>query len=167
MRYIRTLLYIAAADVLSLFIGLTLAGSANPLIRAVSAICCTGIMICLIASFALRTSYGDLKNERVTGTKTSPLAPAGMALTASLPGTLSWLVLRLTAGSSFDFYRWHKLINGWFLQIYNLINSDASSSALTSGQIWAMLPLAFVPGAVLAAAYILGFKGIIAPPTNS
>ena len=161
MRCIRTLLYIAAADVLALFIGLTLAGSSNPLIRVISAVCGTGIMVCLIASFALRTSYSDLKNERVTGKKTAFAAPAGMAATASLPGLVSWLVLRVTAGSSFDFYRWHKLINGWFLQVFNLIEPDASSSALTDGQIWAMLPLALVPGAVFAAAYLLGYKGAI------
>ena len=161
MRFIRTLLYIAAADVLALFIGLTLAGSSNPLIRAVSAVCGTGIMVCLIASFALRTSYSDLRNERVTGKRTSPAAAAGMAATASLPGLVSWLVLRVTAGSSFDFYRWHKLINGWFLQVFNLIEPDASSSALTDGQLWTMLPLALVPGAVFAAAYLLGYKGMI------
>ena len=161
MRCIRTLLYIAAADVLALFIGLTLAGSSNPLIRVISAVCGTGIMVCLIASFALRTSYSDLKNERVTGKKTAFAAPAGMAATASLPGLVSWLVLRVTVGSSFDFYRWHKLINGWFLQVFNLIEPDASSSALTDGQIWAMLPLALVPGAVFAAAYLLGYKGAI------
>ena len=161
MRFIRTLLYIAAADVLALFIGLTLAGSSNPLIRVVSAVCGTGIMVCLIASFALRTSYSDLKNERVTGKRTSPAAAAGMAATASLPGLFSWAVLRMTAGSSFDFYRWHKLINGWFLQVFNLIQPDANSSALTDGQLWTMLPLALVPGAVFAAAYLLGYKGMI------
>ena len=158
MRYLRTLLFLAAADFLSLFIGLTLAGSANPLIRVISAICGSGIMICLMASLALKTAAADLKAERISGAEMPLLLPAGMAVTALIPPLASWLILRVGA---FDFYRWHKLINGWFIQIYNMINPDAGSSALTDGQIWAMLPLAFVPAAVFAVFYVLGYRGII------
>ncbi len=158
MRYLRTLLFLAAADFLSLFIGLTLAGSANPLIRVISAICGAGIMICLMASLALKTAAADLRAERTSGGKTPLLRPAGMAVTALIPPLASWLILRIGA---FDFYRWHKLINGWFIQIYNMINPDAGSSALTDGQIWAMLPLAFVPAAVFGLFYVLGYKGAI------
>lgn len=158
MRYLRTLLFLAAADFLSLFIGLTLAGSANPLIRVISAICGAGIMICLMASLALKTAAADLRAERTSGGKTPLLRPAGMAVTALIPPLASWLILRIGA---FDFYRWHKLINGWFIQIYNMINPDAGSSALTDGQIWAMLPLAFVPAAVFGLFYVLGYKGVI------
>lgn len=158
MRYLRTLLFLAAADFLSLFIGLTLAGSANPLIRVISAICGAGIMICLMASLALKTAAADLRAERASGGKTPLLLPAGMAVTALIPPLASWLILRIGA---FDFYRWHKLINGWFIQIYNMINPDAGSSALTDGQIWAMLPLAFVPAAVFGAFYVIGHNGAI------
>ena len=158
MRYLRTLLFLAAADFLSLFIGLTLAGSANPLIRVISAICGAGIMICLMASLALKTAAADLRAERTSGGKMPLLLPAGMAVTALIPPLASWLILRIGA---FDFYRWHKLINGWFIQIYNMINPDAGSSALTDGQIWAMLPLAFVPAAVFGLFYVLGYKGAI------
>lgn len=161
MRYLRTLLFLAAADFLSLFIGLTLAGSANPLIRVISAVCGSGIMICLMASLALKTAASDLKAERTSGTRTPLLLPAGMAVTALIPPLVSWLLLRIGADGLLDFYRWHKLINGWFIQIYNMINPDAASSALTDGQIWAMLPLAFVPAAVFAAFYALGYKGVI------
>lgn len=161
MRYLKVLIFIVAADVLSLFVGLTLAGSSALLIRIISAVCGAGIMICLMASLALRTASADLKSERVTGRKTSPLLPSGMAAAALLPPLASWLILRLTSGSSFDFYRWHKLINGWFIQIYNMIQPDASSAALTSGQILTMLPLAIVPAAVFAIFYVLGYKGII------
>ena len=158
MRYLRTLLYLLAADVLALFVGLTLAGSANPLIRVISAVCGSGIMICLMASFALRTAAADLKAERTSKEKTPLLLPAGMAVTALTVPLASWLILRL---GTFDFYRWHKLINGWFIQIYNMIQPDASSAALTSGQIWAMLPLAFAPAAVFAVFYVLGYRGVI------
>jgi len=158
MRYLRVLLYLLAADILSLFVGLTLAGSANPLIRVVSAICGAGIMLCLMASLALKTAAGDLKDERTSGTKTSLLLPAGMTVTALTVPLASWLVLYI---GRFDFYRWHKLINGWFIQVFNMLQPDASSAALTSGQIWAMLPLAFAPAAVFAVFYVLGYRGVI------
>lgn len=158
MRYLRVILYLLAADILSLFVGLTLAGSANPLIRVISAICGAGIMLCLMASLALKTAAGDLKYERTTGTKTPLLLPAGMTVTALTVPLASWLVLRI---GSFDFYRWHKLINGWFIQIYNMIQPDASSAALSAGEIWAMLPLAFAPAAVFAVFYVLGCRGVI------
>ncbi|SEL01978.1 hypothetical protein SAMN02910353_01731 [Ruminococcus sp. YRD2003] len=158
MRYLRVLLYLIAADILSLFVGLTLAGSANPLIRVISALCGAGIMLCLMANLALKTAAGDLKDERRSGTKTSLLLPAGMTVTALTVPLASWLVLRI---GRFDFYRWHKLVNGWFIQLYNMIQPDASSAALTSGQIWAMLPLAFAPAAVFAVFYVLGYRGVI------
>ena len=166
MRYLRTLLILAAADVLSLFIGLTLAATANPLIRVVSAVCGSGIMICLMASFALKTAAGDLRSERASGKKTPLLHPIEMTAAALVPPLASWLVLRFSAGGTLDFYRWHKLINGWFIQICNMINPSARAADLTSGQIWAMLPLAFVPAAVFACFYVLGYKGVIGAEKN-
>ena len=145
MRYLRVLLYLIAADILSLFVGLTLAGSANPLIRVISALCGAGIMLCLMANLALKAAAVDLKDERRSGTKTSLLLPAGMTVTALTVPLASWLVL----------------VNGWFIQLYNMIQPDASSAALTSGQIWAMLPLAFAPAAVFAVFYVLGYRGVI------
>lgn len=160
MRYMRTLLFLAAAEILSLFIGLTLAGTANPLVRVISAICTSGIMICLMASLALKTVASDRKNKSRKGDY-SLLFPAGMTFTALVPPFVSWIILKITAGGSIDFYRWHKLINGWFLQVYNLIEPDASSAALNSAEIWGMLPLACAPAAVFAVFYALGYKGII------
>ena len=160
MRYMRTLLFLAAAEVLSLFIGLTLAGTANPLVRVISAICTSGIMICLMASLALKTVASDRKNEKISGNR-SFIFPAEMTFTALVPPLVSWIVLRFTAGGSIDFYRWHKLINGWFLQVYNLIEPNASSAALNSAEIWGMFPLACAPAAVFAVFYALGYKGVI------
>lgn len=161
MRYLRTVLFLIAADVLSLFIGLTLAGSANPLIRVISAICGSGVMICLMASFAIKTASDDRKCERTTGVNTQILKPAGMTITALIPTLTSWLVLFLTADGHIDYYRWHKLINGWFIQIYNMIESSASSRDLDLIQIWYMFPLSLVPASIFALFYILAYKGII------
>lgn len=152
MKIFKTLLTVFAADVLSLFIGLTLAGSASTLVRIISAVCTTGILICLLGSFAVKSAQSDLKAKRSGKQPEFPFMPLLMGISASVPGIISWLTLKF---SEIDFYRWHKLINGFFLQIYNFINPDASSAALTSEQIWIMLPLAFIPAFVFLGGYYL------------
>ena len=162
MKYIKALGYIAAADILSLFISLTLASSSSSIIRLISAVGTTGILICLLASFAIRTAKEDLRQERITGTRTRLFVPVSVGAVTSLPALASWILLYISRSTgSFDFYKWHKLLNAYFLQIYNFINSDASVSALSGGQLMAMLGLVFVPFAAFNAAYFLIYKGII------
>lgn len=153
MRYINPLLWTAAADILSLFIALTLAGSANPLIRAVSAICTLSVLVCVIGTLGVKTAAADCK----TG-KYSPAAAVGMALSAASVPLISWLTLFLTAGSDFDFYRWYKLINGWGIQLCNFINPDASASALDIDEILLMIPVSAAPAIVFVFAYTIGRK---------
>lgn len=158
MKILKTFLMTAAADVLSLFIALTLAGSSSGAVRVISAVCTTGILICVLGSFAVKTAKEDLKLRRIGETEVSSLMPLFMGMTASLPSLASWLILRF---SDMDFYRMHKLINGYFLQIFNFINPDASSSALTNSDIWTMLPFSFAPMAVFLLGYYLTHYGII------
>ncbi|MBR6580979.1 MAG: hypothetical protein IKK66_06740 [Ruminococcus sp.] len=156
MKIFKTLLTVIAADILSLFIGLTLAGSSTVIFRVISAICTVGILVCVLGNFAAKTALADIKSARLSKKKLSPAMPLIMSISASFPAVCSWLILRY---SHIDFYRWHKIINGYFIQIYNFINPDASSAALTSKEITAMFPLAFVPAAVfLAGYYITYFK---------
>lgn len=156
MKIFKTLLTVIAADILSLFIGLTLAGSSTVIFRVISAVCTVGILVCVLGNFAAKTALADIKSARINKKKSSLIMPWIMSISASFSAICSWLILRY---SDIDFYRWHKIINGYFIQIYNFINPDASSATLTTGQIFAMLPLAFVPAAVfLAGYYITYFK---------
>ena len=153
MRYVNALLWTAAADILSLFIALTLAGSGNLLIRIVSAVYTLGILICVLGTLGAKAAGTDIKSG-----KFSTAHAVFMGAAASSVPLASWLVLLFTAGSSFDFYRWHKLINGWGLQLCNLINPDASANALSAAQIWLMLPVSAAPALVLSCAYIISRK---------
>ncbi|MCM1528587.1 MAG: hypothetical protein NC093_01160 [Alistipes sp.] len=153
MKILKTLVMTAAADILALFIGMTLAGSSSELIRFISAVCTSGILMCILGSFAYKSAREDVKNQRAGIADRSPVTPWLMGLAASTPGIISWLILKF---SSLDFYRWHKLINGWFLQIYNMINPNASSAALTPQQKMIMLPLAAVPTIVFMVGYFMG-----------
>lgn len=154
MKIFKTLLTVIAADILSLFIGLTLAGSSSAIFRVISAVCTVGILVCVLGNFAAKTALADIKSARINKKKSSLIMPWIMSISASFPAVCSWLILRY---SDIDFYRWHKIINGYFIQIYNFINPDASSAALTTRQIFAMLPLAFVPAAVFLAGYYITY----------
>ncbi len=160
MRTAKTLLYVFSADILSLFIGLTLASSSTFIIRLISAVCTSLILAVLLSGLAVKTANADLKDERINNKKINIMLPVSMGITASFPAALSWCILRLSMGK-FDFYRWHKLINGYFLQIYNFIEPDASSSALSAGEVNIMLILVFIPMIVFLTAYFLVYKGII------
>ena len=162
MKYLKALGYITAADILSLFISLTLASSSSSIFRLISAVCTTGILICLLASFAIKTAKEDMRLERITGTKTRLFVPVSVGAVTSLPALASWILLYISHSTgSFDFYKWHKLLNAYFLQIYNFINSDASAAALSGAQVMAMLGLVLVPFVSFNAAYFLVYKGII------
>ncbi|MCM1269125.1 MAG: hypothetical protein NC247_00670 [Ruminococcus flavefaciens] len=159
MRYLKSLAMVLAADVFSLFIGLTLAGSSMPLVKGISAVCTVGILAVIMADFAIKTARDDIKNKRDVSDRKKIASAFGMGFSASAPAFLSWIILYISVScKEFNFYRWHKIINGYFLQIYNFINADATSSALSINEVWMMFPLAFIPVAVFVIAYVLAFK---------
>ena len=163
MKQLTTLGYVIAADTLSLFIALTLAGSQSPVIRVISAVCTTGILCVMLISHAAKTAKNDLKAERQTGSRLSLTEPLTMAATASLPAVLSFLALVLTRRSGANLYPLHKLINGYFLQIFNLIQPDSRAEVLTQGDLVIMGLLTLVPAAVFITAYLLTRSGVIFP----
>lgn len=159
MKYLKSLAMVIAADVFSLFIDLTLAGSSMPLVKGISAVCTVGILVVIMADFAVKTARDDIKNRCDVSDGKKIVSAFGMGLSASAPAFLSWIILYISVScKEFNFYRWHKIINGYFLQIYNFINADAHSSALSMNEVWVMFPLAFIPAAVFITAYILAFK---------
>ena len=160
MRIVKTLLYVFAADILSLFIGLTLASSSLFMIRLISAVCTSLILAVILSGLAITTANQDLKDERINHKKINMLIPVSMGIASSFPAAVSWCILKFSMGR-FDFYRWHKIINGYFLQIYNFIEPDASSSALSEGEVNIMLILIFIPMVTFLTAYFLVYKGII------
>ena len=143
MRIPRTLAYLAAADMLSLFVAFTLAVSGSLTAKLLSAACTVGILFCLMAGLAARTAREDIKKN---GGKTTPRRDLLIqAVAASLPSV---------SRTSFPgYYRWHKLLNSFFLQIYNLISPALTSAQLTAGQLAVMGLLALVPGASFLLSY--------------
>ena len=122
MRYLRTVGMVFAADILALFISLTLAGSSLWLIKAVSAVCGAGILIIIMSSFCVKTAAEDCRLERTGEGGGGTLTGILMGLSASAPGLLSWGALALSVKNGFEFYRWHKLLNGFFCR-YSILSS--------------------------------------------
>lgn len=162
MKITKVLLSLIAAEIFCLFISIPFAGSANPLMRAIGAFCMVGILCVLLANMAMNAARDDKKQERITGEPINKAAVIGAGLFASVPALASWIVLLISvSGGKFDYYKWHKLINAPFLQVYNLIESDASSAALSTGEVMLMLPFVFLPAAVVLTVYALTCKGVI------
>ncbi|MCR5601447.1 MAG: hypothetical protein K6G33_11990 [Ruminococcus sp.] len=149
MKVVNVLLRLLAADILSMFINMTLAGSSSTAVRAVCAVCTAGILVTVLGDHAVKAAHTDLKGKQ---------GSAGMILAgafASLPALISWIILYVSANSGgFDYYRWHKLINATFLQYYNLIEPDALSSSLSLNELLMMLPTAAVPAAAVIIPYL-------------
>lgn len=154
MKAVRVLLRVLAADILSMFINMTLAGSRSTAMRIVCLVCTAMILVTVLADFSVKEAHDDIKNNRgKTGIY--------MAGVVAIPAFLSWVILCLSVKiGNFDFYRWHKLINAPFLQYYNLIEPDVTSAALSSGELNLMLlPIFLTPFAVIIP-YLLARKRV-------
>lgn len=162
MKILKALGIWLACEFFCLFISLTLAGSSSTFMRIICSVCTVGILIVIVFNLAVKEAEKGIKSERVSGRKNSAPMNISAGFSLSAPSAVSWILLYISAsGRSFDFYRWHKLINAPFLQIYNLINSNASSAALKISEVWMMFPLIFIHSAVYFTAYFLTFNGII------
>ena len=141
----------AAAEVLSLFINITFAISARRVVRLICLVCTVLILVSVMADYGIKAAERD--RNRSDGDRIKAIAFSAAAVTA-LP-LISWILLCISAGNgSFEFYGVHKLINGTFLQYYNLIEPGTSAKALSAGKLLAMLPPSAVPAASLAVSYL-------------
>lgn len=158
MKYIKAILILLAADFLSLFVSIPFAASSGLTLKILSLICALGVLACMLVSFAAKTARADRRLERTEGKENSAAELVGMCVSVTLIPALSWIALYVSLGGGFDFYRLYKLINAPFLQIYNFIERDASSRALSAWKVLAMLPTAAAPALIFAAAYIIVYR---------
>ena len=135
MKIINALVRLAASEVLCLFINITFAASDSNFMRVICLICTVLIMIFVLSDFSVRSAKEDIKASRVN---TGEMIKAGFAVSLALTASYVLLVISVKSGD-FDYSRWHKLLNAPFLQFYNLINSNAASSALKGSELAVML----------------------------
>jgi len=145
MKIPKALLRLAVSEILCLFIDITFAVTGNMLIRSICLICTVGVMTAVLADFSMKEAKKDIKAAGMKGEdiKKAGIFAAGAAVT--VPPLVSWILLYISSnGGSFDYYRWHKLLNAQFLQLYNIINSSIHAAELTKSELAFMLvPVAF------------------------
>ena len=154
MKITGAILRLAAAQVLSLFINMTFAGSGSTVIRLICLICTVLILVTVMADYSVKAAILDAKGGG--SFRYGPLISSAAAVTA-LP-LASWTMLAMSAKSgAFEFYGAHKLLNAAFLHLYNIIEPSASAAQLSAGELAVMLLPVFVPASVLITAYAAAF----------
>lgn len=159
--YLKILGFVLFAEVLTLFINVTLAFSGAFVFRIVTSICTIGILIGLMAQAGHSIGNADRKLLRQDPDAVRSSKPHMLAMLAAFPYALCWLFLLLAKIGAVDggFYRFYKLLCAPFLQICNLICDDVTAAALP---VWglvilAMLPI--IPYAAVMIAYRMTVRG--------
>ena len=143
------LLYYFAAEIFSLFICLTLASSGSTPMRLLSTVFTLGVLASIMLSLGMKMAKED-KPESIYNTFIN--ASVYKEILCIIPD-VSWIVLLVSHFRGGSFYRIHKLLNGWFLPVFNIMQPGISSADLTGVQLFLMLLLADVPGWLLMAGY--------------
>ena len=112
------------AEVLCLFLAVTLSAVGGGLFRLISCICTIAVLVCVCVNYALNRAKED-QHRKLPNT-------IGRQLFYSVAAALPFLVLGLTlclakAGVLPEhWYRWYKLLDAPFLQLCNLCSMDVT-----------------------------------------
>lgn len=149
------------AEILCLFINLTLAFSGSALFKIITVICTSVIFIGLICNYAYNTAKSDLATERQTKSKFSGSRCIFIGIFLSMPYVLLWGILFISKAEIIgNFYNAYKLINGQFLQLYNLICNSTEISAVSMTHMIIMLSLTIIPAVSFIISYKLTYNGV-------
>lgn len=143
--------YWLLAEVLTLFIDLTLSFSGSALLRMVCGICTVGILLGLMAQGGFSAANADRKAHREsTVLRPLLLGAAGAAVPAVL-----WLALLAARAGALqdDFYRLYKLLCAPFLSFCNLISADVSAASVPGWGMGVLLALSLMPVPAVWIAY--------------
>ncbi|MBQ7012755.1 MAG: hypothetical protein IJN11_02420 [Oscillospiraceae bacterium] len=158
-RYGTILLYLIAAEILTLFINVTLSVFGGTAFRVITSVCTVGILVVLMIQAGSRLGKED-KKRRNAGEKTPHIAGAGIL--ASLPMGICWLLLLhekcsvMTAG----FYRFYKLLCAPFLQICNLLSADVTADTLPWMGVVLLGVLSLLPAAAVCISYVMVMRDV-------
>lgn len=146
------------AEILSLFLALTLSAVGGTLLRIISCICTIGVMLCLCINYAVNRANAD----RIAKRGNTPLRRFSLSGAVTLPYVLLGLCLVLAKCGLIPptFYRWYKLLNAPFLQLCNLCSMDVTAASLSWGEVGLLFLVNFASFAAVWIAYSLTRKGV-------
>ncbi len=132
------------AEILTLFLDLTLAFSGSTLVRLVCGTCTVGILGALMAQGGLSAARTYRKMQQKL-----PLLLLGAV--GSVPALFLWAVLCLSrCGVLADsFYRWYKLLCAPFLSFSNLFSDGVLTSQMPVTGMTVLFVLSLLPGAAV------------------
>ncbi len=159
--YLKILGFVLLAEILTLFLNLTLAFSASVVFRCITSICTLGILTGLMAQAGYAIAKSDRKLLKENPNAVRPSKPIMLGMAAIFPFQFCWILLALAKFGVLDssFYRIYKLLCAPFLQICNLICDDVTAQALP---LWGLIVLALltiVPYAAVVIAYQMTMRG--------
>lgn len=147
------------AEVLCLFLALTLSAVGGALFRIISCICTVAVLICLCINFAVNRAKED-QHAKMENTLPRRFFLSGAV---TLPYVL-WGACLLLARSGIlpdTFYRWYKLLDAPFLQVCNLCSADVMVSSLSWGETVFLAVCNLLPFAVVWVTYALARGGFL------
>ncbi len=147
------------AEVLCLFLALTLSAVGGAIARIISCVCTIGVLICLCVNFAINRARSDKRK----GITTSWRRCFFHSIAASVIFLIWGICLLLAKCNVLDsgFYRWYKLLDAPFLQLCNLFCMDVTADSLTWGATAVLAGINVLPFAVTWIAYKLTRMGFI------
>lgn len=139
------------AEILTLFINLTLSFSGHLLLRMLCSVCTCGIL----AGLCGQAGYSIAETHRKQHSNLKKIQVFGLGFLSSLPFLICWVVLFLAKQNIFqpEFYRSYKLLCAPFLNICNMFSTDISALTLPVSGLIVLLCLSFLPMAAFCIAY--------------
>ncbi len=158
---LKILGFLLLAEILTLFINVTLAFSGSWIFRLVTAVCTLAILAGLMAQAGHSIGKADRKLLKQKPDAVHPKKPVVLGLVSILPFQILWILLTLAKCGVLDggFYRFYKLLCAPFLQVCNLVCDDVTAASLP---VWGLVILAIlsvIPYAAVIIAYRMTMKG--------
>ena len=135
--------FLILAEILTLFINLTLSFSGHLLLRLICSLCTCGILagLCGQAGYSTAETYRrqhvELKKSQISG----------LGFVSSLPFAVCWVLLFCAKQNLInpEFYRTYKLLCAPFLNLCNMFSADVSALTLPVSGLITLLILSFLP----------------------
>ncbi|MBE6875380.1 MAG: hypothetical protein E7496_01425 [Ruminococcus sp.] len=148
------------AEILTLFINLTLSFSGHLLLRMVCTVCTCSIL----AGLCGQAGYSTAEAHRKQHLSLKKLQISGLGFISSLPFLICWILLLSARQNiiSAEFYRSYKLLCAPFLNLCNMFSTDVSALTLPVSGLITLLIVSFLPMLAFCTAYYMTVHGKLA-----
>lgn len=157
--FFKSIGYYFFAEILCLFLTVTLIMLGNLFFKIICVLCCIGVLICLMINYAINCEKENRKCGRNQGIK--PALIAGLA--ASSVYILLYILLLLAKLQILpdSFYRIYKIFNAPFMTLLNFLESGVLASELSLISIILFFILSLIPMLTVMISYTLSAKDMI------